>query len=254
MCIITAHAIFISPTIKYNIMNSDSKLKRFIVLLDKAPFILFLESANYLPHADHLIPALNIFKLSSTDALVTAPIKPDQDLRKIISATNTLDDPLAYNIIEALADAALNLNTTHFPVHFFTKSGWQNYIDWQNVDAKTEPQCDFTITINKFTHVLHIVYSNDIPQNGTSDYDGFIQLRSLDPSVPFPLSLLKDCVINIHDIIVQESVGRTITAMTESKYLSVMQTGHDSFNYINMKKLEKDLRAVLTTANITIEQ
>ena len=27
-------------------MNTDSKLKRYIVLLDKAPFVLFLESAN----------------------------------------------------------------------------------------------------------------------------------------------------------------------------------------------------------------
>ena len=84
MCIITTHAIFISSTIKQNIMNTDSKLKRYIVLLDKAPFVLFLESANYLPHADHLIPALKAFNLSFTDVLTTAPVKPKQNLKKII--------------------------------------------------------------------------------------------------------------------------------------------------------------------------
>ena len=58
------------------------------------------------------------------------------------------------------------------------------------------------------------------------------------------------------------SVNRITADKTKSKYLSVIQTGHlsvtqtghDSFNYINLRQIEKDLTAVLTAANITIEE
>ena len=254
MCIITTHAIFISSP-KQNIMNTDSKLKRFVVLLDKAPFVLFLESTKYIPHPEHLIPVLKILNLSFTNVLTTAPIQPDQDLRKIISATNGLSDPLAYNIIEALATNTSLSNGRFFPKHYFTANDWQQCVEWQNVDNKPKPAPanSFIITVDKFTHELSITGdANTVLKEKV--YEEVISLHSLDPSIPFPQALLKECVINIHDIIVQASIGRTITAMTESKYLSVLKTGHDSFNYINMKKVEKDLRAVLTAANITIEE
>lgn len=228
-------------------MNTNSKLNRYIILLQKAPFILFIESAvSSISH-----PLLDVVGLSEGGLFKTIEITEKSDLRKVISATFSSPDYIAYNIIEALADALPN-NAMYFPVHFFTKNDWQNYIEWKNVDTKPESQYDFTITVDKFTHNLHIVYSDYTPSNG--NYDGVIHLRSLDPSVSFPLALLKECVINIHDIIVQASIGRTLTVMTESKYLSVMQTGHDSFNYINMKKVEKDLIAVLTEASIKTEE
>lgn len=237
-------------------MNIDSKLKRYIVLLDKAPFILFLESENYLPHADHLIPALNIRNLSFADVLTTAPIKPDQDLRKIISATNTLEDPLAYNIIEALADALPN-NSIYFPVHFFMLSTWQSYIEWQNIDIKPEPVThEYTITVDRITHELHIIYSDylDYLDNRTDAYDGVIDLSSVDISVPLPKALLKECVADIYEIIKVMSMNREPDTITKSKYMSVMHTGHETFNWCNLKKIEKDLRAELTAANITIEE
>ena len=246
MCIITTHAIFISSTTKQNIMNTDSKLKRFVVLLDKAPFVLFLESTKYIPKS-----ALKTFNLSFADTLTVVTIKPDQDLRKIISATNGLSDPLAYNIIEALATNTSLSNGRFFPKHYFTANDWQQCVEWQNVDSAPETAKDVVIAVCKLTHDLSI-FNGEKPVN--LDCDGEIVLNCLDRSVPFPQALLKECVINIHDIIVQASIGRTITAMTESKYLSVLKTGHDSFNYINMKKVEKDLRAVLTAANITIEE
>lgn len=234
-------------------MNSDSKPKRYIVLLAKAPFILFLESVNYLPGANHLIPALKTFNLSFSDVLTTAPIKLDQDLRKIMSATNTLNDPLAYDIIEALASALPN-RSIYFPVHFFTKSDWQNYIEWQNVDVnKSAPADYFTIVVSKFTHELSIIDEVNVALD-EENCDGVIHLGSLDTKAPFPLALLKECTMEIHDTIVRMSVGRITVDKTKSKYLSVMQTGHDTFNYISLRQIEKDLRVILTEAGVTIEE
>ena len=137
-------------------MNTNSKLKRYIVLLDKAPFVLFLESVNYLPHPEHLIPVLKTFNLSFTNVLTTAPIQPNQDLRKIISATNTLEDTLAYSIIEALATNTSLSNGRFFPKHYFTANDWQQCVEWQNVDVKPEPTKDIVIAVCKLTHDLRI--------------------------------------------------------------------------------------------------
>lgn len=249
MCIITTHAIFISSP-KQNIMNTDSKLKRFVVLLDKAPFVLFLESANYLPHADHLIPALKAFNLSFTDVLTTAPIKPEQDLRKIISATNTLEDPLAYNIIEALATNTSLSNGRFFPKHYFTANDWQQCVEWHNVDNEPEPTKDIVIVVCKLTHDLRI-FNGEKPVN--LDCEGQIVLACLDRSAPFPQALLKECVMEIYDTITLTSIGRAVSDKAKSKYLLVMQTGHETFNYINLRQIEKDLTAVLATFNIAVE-
>ena len=259
MCIITTHAIFISST-KQNIMNTDSKLKRFIVLLDKAPFVLFLESERYLPHADNLIPVLNRFNLSFTDTLVTAPILPNQDLRKIVAATNTLEDPLAYNIIEALADALpshIDHFPVYFPVHFFTASFWQMYIEWQNVDkpASATPSSHFTITVNRITHELDIMPSDELKYSEKS-YDGVIDLYSVNITVPFPKALLKECTADIYEIIKVMSMNREPETVAKSKYMTVVMNtrGHDTFNWVNLKGIEKDLIAVIKIAGITIEE
>lgn len=249
MCIITAHAIFISSP-KQNIMNIDSKLKRYTVLLNKAPFVLFLESTKYMPHPEHLIPVLKIFNLSFTNVLTTAPIQPDQDLRKIISATNGLSDPLAYNIIEALATNTSLSNGRFFPKHYFTANDWQQCVEWQNVDNEPEPTKDVIIAVCKLTHALRI-FNGEKPVN--LDCDGEIVLNCLDRSVPFPLALLKECTMEIHDIIVRMSVDRITVDKTHSRYLSVMQIGHETFNYINLRQIEKDLKAVLATFNIAVE-
>ncbi len=248
MCIITTHAIFISSP-KQNIMNTDSKLKRYIVLLDKAPFVLFLESVNCLHHSDYFVPALKTFNLSFTDVLITVQIKPDQDLRKIISATNGLSEPLAYNIIEALATNTSLSNGRFFPKHYFTANDWQQCVEWQNVDNEPEPTDYFTIVVSKFMHELSINTMLD-----EENCDGVIHLENLDPSVPFPQALLKECVIEIHDIIIQMSANRITADKTKSKYLSVIQTGHDSFNYINLRQIEKDLKNILVTFNIAVEE
>lgn len=250
MCIITTHAIFISSP-KQNIMNTDSKLKRYVVLLDKAPFVLFLESANYLPHADHLIPALKAFNLSFTDVLTTAPIKPEQDLRKIISATNTLEDPLAYNIIEALATNTSLSNGRFFPKHYFTANDWQQCVEWQNADVKPETTKDVVIAVCKLTHDLRI-FNGEKPVN--LDCDGEIVLNCLDRSAPFPQALLKECVMEIYDTITLTSVSRAVSDKTKSKYLLVMQTGHETFNYISLRQIENDLTAVLAAFNIVTEE
>ena len=139
MCIITAHAIFISSTIKYNIMNTDSKLKRYIVLLDKAPFVLFLESAKDIPNAGYFVPALKTFNLSLTDVITITQIKPEQDLRKIISATSGLADSLAYNIIDKLANSIGYSQGVYFHVEpCFKSAKWQEHVEWQNVDSAPE--------------------------------------------------------------------------------------------------------------------
>lgn len=245
MCIITTHAIFISSP-KQNIMNIDSKLKRYVVLLNKAPFVLFLESTKYIPKS-----ALKTFNLSFADTLTVLTIKPDQDLRKIISATNALEDPLAYNIIEALATNTSLSNGRFFPKHYFTANDWQQCVEWQNVDTKPEPTKDVVIVVCKLTHDLRI-FNGEKPVN--LDCDGEIVLNCLDRSVPFPQALLKECVMEIYDTIILTSVRRAVSDKMKSKYLLVMQTGHETFNYISLRLIENDLIAVLAAFNIVIEE
>lgn len=252
MCIITTHAIFISSTIKYNIMNTDSKpLKRYIVLLYKAPFVLFLESVNCLNHSEYFVPALKTFNLSFTDVLITVQIKPDQDLRKVISATNGLSDSLTYNIIEALATNTSLSNGRFFPKHYFTANDWQQCVEWQNVDSAPETAKDVVIAVCELTHDLRI-FNSEKPVN--LDCDGQIVLACLDRSAPFPQALLKECTMEVYDIIVQMSVSSAVSDKTKSKYLLVMQTGQETFNYINLRQIEKDLTATIKKANFTIEE
>lgn len=238
-------------------MNTDSKLKRFVVLLDKAPFVLFLESVNYLPHADHLIPALKAFNLSFTDVLTTAPIQPNQDLRKIISATNTLEDPLAYNIIEALATNTLLSNGRFFPKHYFTANDWQQCVEWQNVDNEPEPEPapvnSFIITVDKFTHELSIPGDANTALK-EKVYEGVIHLESLDTKVPFPQALLKDCVMEIYQIIMASSIGRAPLYLSQSSYISAMNTGHEVFHWIDLKKIEKVLTELIKGKVTAIEE
>ena len=257
MCIITTHAIFISSTIKYNIMDTDSKpLKRYIVLLYKAPFVLFLESVNCLHHSDYFVPALKTFNLSFTDVLITVQIKPDQDLRKIISATNGLSDPLAYNIIDKLANSIGYSQGVYFHVEpCFKSAKWQEHVEWQNVDTKSEPAPvnSFIIAVDKFTHELSITGdANTVLKEKV--YEGVIHIESFDTKVPFPQALLKECTMEVYDIIVQTSVSRSVSDKTKSKYLLVMQTGQETFNYINLRQIEKDLKNILVTFNIAIEE
>lgn len=237
-------------------MNTDSKLERYIVLLDKAPFVLFLESAKDIRD---FVPMLKTFNLSFTDVITATQIKPEQDLRKIISATNGLSDQLAHNIIDALANSIGYSLGVYFHVEpCFKSAKWQDHVVWQNVDNAPEPTDYFTIVVSKFIHELSIINT----KSDEEDCDGVIHLESLDPSVPFPQALLKECVIEIHDIIIQMSANRITADKTKSKYLSViqtghlsvMQTGHDSFNYINLRQIEKDLKDTLATFNITVEE
>ena len=236
-------------------MNTDSKLKRYIVLLDKAPFVLFLESTKY-----KYIPKsiLKTFNLSFADTLTTMTIKPDQDLRKIISATNGLSDPLAYNIIDKLSNSIGYSQGVYFHVEpCFKSAKWQEHVEWQNVDNAPEPTKDVVIAVCKLTHDLRI-FNDEKPVN--LDCDGQIVLACLDRNAQFPKALLKECAMEVYDIIIQMSANRITADKTKSKYLSViqtghlsvMQTGHDSFNYINLRQIEKDLTAVLTAVNITI--
>ena len=240
-------------------MNTDSKLKRYIVLLDKAPFVLFLESAKDIPNTGYFVPTLKTFNLSLIDVITITQIKPEQDLRKIISATNGLSDPLAYNIIDALAAALTNSIGYSLGVYFhvescFKSAKWQERVEWQNADNKPEPAStnSFIITVAKFTHELSII--DDVNTVEENNYEGMIHLDRADPTVPFPLALLKECVIDAHDIMTKGSIGRTLTSIAVSQYMSVVQTGYDTFYYINMQKLEKNLRVTLTEAGITIEE
>ena len=248
MCIITTHAIFISSP-KQNIMNTDSKLKRYIVLLDKAPFVLFLESANDI---HYFAPTLKTFNLSLTDVITITQIKPEQDLRKIISATNGLSDSLAYNIIDKLANSIGYSQGVYFHVEpCFKSAKWQEHVEWQNVDNNPEPIKDVVIAVCKLTHDLRI-FNDEKPAN--LDCDGQIVLACLDRNAQFPKALLKECAMEVYDIIIQMSANRITADKTKSKYLSVIQTGHDSFNYINLRQIEKDLKEILAASNIPIEE
>ena len=177
-------------------------------------------------------------------------IKPDQDLRKIISATNALEDPLAYNIIEALATNTSLSNGRFFPKHYFTANDWQQCVEWQNVDSAPETAKDVVIAVCELTHNLRI-FNSEKPVN--LDCDGQIVLACLDRSAPFPQALLKECVMEIYDTITLTSIGRAVSDKAKSKYLLVMQTGHNTFNYINLRQIEKDLKDILATFNIAVE-
>ena len=237
-------------------MNTDSKLKRYIVLLDKAPFVLFLESTDYLPNADCFVPPLKPFNLFFTDVLRIVPIKPEQDLRKIILTTIGLPDQLAYDIIDALANSIGYSQGVYFHVEpCFKSAKWQDHVVWQNVDAKPEPAPvnHFTINIDRLTHELSII-GDAYTVLEEKVYEGVIHIESLDTKVPFPQALLKECTMEVYDIIVQTSVSRAVSDKTKSKYLLVMQTGQETFNYINLRQIEKDLTATIKKANFTIEE
>lgn len=227
-------------------MNTDSKLRRFIVLLDKAPFIIFVESPDYIS----ISPLLRSMGFSNEDAIVHFQIYEQTPLLRVFAAINNRPDPIAYSIIEALADA-LPKNTLYFPVHFFTKSDWQNYIEWQNVDNKPEPTKDVVIAVCKLTHDLRI-FNGKKPVN--LDCDGEIVLNCLDRSAPFPQALLKECTMEIHDSIIRTSIGRGVSDKSRSKYISAMQTGHDSLSWVNLRQIEKNLTILIKEFGITIEE
>ena len=236
-------------------MNTDSKLKRFVVLLNKAPFVLFLEG-EALPYITKLKPILNVLNLSSENFLTTVHIEPEQDLRQIIDATNVLSDSLAYNIIDKLANSIGYSQGVYFHVEpCFKSAKWQEHVEWQNVDNAPEPAPvnRFTITIDILTHELSIT---DDANTALKEkvYEGVIHIESLDTKVPFPQALLKECTMDVYDIIVQTSVSRAVSDKTKSKYLLVMQTGQETFNYINLRQIEKDLTAAVKKANFTIEE
>ncbi len=227
--------------------------KRFVTLLNRAPYILFTQVDYDRIPENILIVIQKKFNLSDKDCIETMLIMPEVDLRGIIKATTRLPDPLAYNIIEALA-AALPNNSMYFPLHFFTSSSWQDYIDWQNVDNKPEPVThEYTITVDRITHELNTIYSENL-NSSTKAYDGIVSLSSVDISVPFPRALLKECVADIYEIIKIMSMNREPVTIAKSKYMSVMHTLHNVFNWVNLKKIEKDLIAVLTATGITIEE
>lgn len=229
-------------------MNSDSKLKRYIVLLDKAPFVLFLESANDI---HYFAPTLKTFNLSLTDVITITQIKPEQDLRKIISATNGLSDPLAYNIIDALANSIGYSQGVYFHVEpCFKSAKWQEHTEWQNVDNAPETAKDVVIAVCELTHDLRI-FNSEKPVN--LDCDGQIVLACLDRSAPFPQALLKECAMEVYDIIVQMSVDRVTVDKIKSKYLVTRYSGYGTFNHINLRQIEKDLKDMLTTFNIVVE-
>jgi len=233
-------------------MNIDSKLNRYIILLQKAPFILFIEScAGAINH-----PRLNGLGVAEGDYFRSVKINEDNSLRHVIATINGLPDPLAYNIIEALADTLLNTTKylRHFPVHFFTKSDWQIYIDWQSVDDKPEPTIhEYTVTVDRITHELNTIYSKNL-ESSTRAYDGGVELSSVDINVLLPKALLKECVADIYEIIKIMSMNREPSTIAKSKYMSVVQTGHETFNWVNLKKIEEDLIAVLKSNNIKIEE
>ena len=251
MCIITTHAIFISSP-KQNIMNTDSKLKRFVILLGRAPYILFIESADPID----VNPLLRSIGLS--DVVTTVPLEIHEQTHLLTVFTlidKKLPDPIAHKAIDALTSAIMGESPTGlFSIRqssvapYIVSNEWQRNVKWQNVDSAPEPTNYFTIVVSKFIHELSINTMSD-----EENCDGVIHIESLDPSVPFPQALLKECVIEIHDIIIQMSANRITADKTKSKYLSVTQTGHDSFNYINLRQIEKDLKDTLATFNIAVE-
>ena len=238
-------------------MNTDSKLKRFVVLLGKAPFVLFLKSANHLVLDAYPVPALKKFNLAKEDIYSIIPITEKTALFKLFSSINRLPDPIAHKVIDALTSAIMGESPTGlFSIRqasvtpYIMSNEWQKNVKWRNVDVKPEPTKDVVIAVCKLTHDLRI-FSGEKPVN--LDCDGEIVLNCLDRSVPFPQALLKECVMKIYDTITLTSVSRAVSDKTKSKYLSVMQTGHGTFNYINLRQIEKDLKDILATFNIVVE-
>lgn len=224
--------------------------KRFVTLLNKAPYVLFTEVDYDKIPENILIVIQKKFNLSNKDCIETMLIKPESSLRGIIKSTTKLADPLAYNIIEALVDA---LRETPY-LDIEANCDWQDYIEWQNVDTKPEPTThEYTVTVDRITHELNTIYSKNL-ESSTRAYDGGVNLSSVDLSVPFPKALLKECVADIYEIIKVMSMNREPSTIAKSKYMSVVQTGHETFNWCNLKKIEKDLIAVLKSNNIIIEQ
>lgn len=231
-------------------MNTDSKLKRFIVLLDKSPFIAFFESPNCI----NKIPPLRTLDIVDGESSIRSviEIKENTDLRVVISDTNKLPDPLAYNIIEALAAEIGYAMGSALPVEpCFKSAKWQEHIKWLNVDNKPEPTKDIVIVVCKLTHDLRI-FNGEKTVN--LDCDGEIVLHCLDTKVPFPQALLKECTMEVYNIIMTNSIGRAPIYLSKSFYLSVMNTGHEAFHYISLRQIEKDLKALLTAFDITIEE
>ena len=60
--------------------------------------------------------------------------------------------------------------------------------------------------------------------------------------------------MEIYDTITLTSVSRAVSDKTKSKYLLVMQTGHETFNYISLRLIENDLTAALAAFNIVTEE
>ena len=243
-------------------MNTDSKLKRFVVILDKAPFVLFLKSANHLVLDTYSVPALKKFNLAEDDTINIIPITEKTALFKLFSSINKLPDPIAHKVIDALTSAIImgESPTGLFSIRqssvtpYIVSNEWQEHVEWQNVDAQPEPAPvnSFIITVDKFTHELSITGDANTALK-EKVYEGVIHLESLDTKVPFPQALLKECTMEVYDIIIQTSVSRAVSDKTKSKYLSVMQTGHEIFNYVNLRQIEKDLKDILVTFKIVIE-
>lgn len=237
-------------------MNTDSKLKRFVILLGRAPYILFIESADPID----VNPLLRSIGLS--DVVTTVPLEIHEQTHLLTVFTlidKKLPDPIAHKVIDALTSAIMGESPTGlFSIRqssvapYIVSNEWQRNVKWQNVDSAPETAKDVVIVVCKLTHDLRI-FNSEKPVN--LDCDGQIVLACLDRSAPFPLALLKECTMEVYDIIVQMSVGRAVSDKTKSKYLSVVQTGHGhgTFNYINLRQIEKDLKDILATFNIVAE-
>ncbi len=50
------------------------------------------------------------------------------------------------------------------------------------------------------------------------------------------------------------SMNREPETIAKSKYMSVMHTGHNTFNWTSLKRIEKDLISAIKGAGITIEE
>ena len=233
-------------------MNTDSKLKRFVILLGRAPFILFIESAGPIS----VNPLLRSIGLSDVAAIVPLEVHEQTTLITVFDLIyKKLPNPITYEAVETLVAALPLPSYPYFGIVEFGSTEWQEHVEWQNVDDKPEPAPvnRFTITIDILTHELSIIDdANTVLKEKV--YEGVIHIESLDTKIPFPQALLKECTMDVYDIIVQTSVSRAVSDKTKSKYLLVMQTGQETFNYINLRQIEKDLTAAVKKANFTIEE
>lgn len=233
-------------------MNTDSKpLKRYVTLLNKAPFILFMETKDFPIGSDNLKRILSSISLSMKDVERSIKVEVDSTVQKILYYTNELPDTIAYHIADALATTLPHGN--YFNAQkCFTSANWQKEIKWQNIDIKPAPISHFTITVDKFTHRISIIDDVNTPID-EGDYDSIIPISGT-ANIPLPKALLNTCVVHIYENIIGKIKLRTFDSITQSKYVSVMQTGHDSFNWVNLKKLEKDLKTAIEAYGVIIEQ